>query len=197
MALSGLARLLLFLAGAGLHNLVGGEPYSMSSSRPDDTIWADVSPAGPEWACLAKTNDTTAAASAPAPTADQPAPATNKRRLCHICGKSHTGDCWPLCGTCGRRHPGEKPCRTATRRQPARRQPAAHQPPTVVANYTCNSDGHAITISAQPTSAPPPAKKQKRRKRPNKAKKKVEEKKEEEKEKDVEPAQEGEKPSSE
>ncbi|GFF91018.1 hypothetical protein IFM53868_06361, partial [Aspergillus udagawae] len=74
-----------------------------------------------------------------------------------------------------RRHFAEKPCRTATRRWPA----------TVVNNYTFNSDGHAITISAHPTSAgagTPPVKKQKRRKRPNKAKKKEEgEKKEEEK----------------
>jgi hypothetical protein len=44
----------------------------------------------------------------------------------------------------------------------------------VVNNYIFNGDGHAITISAHPTSAgavPPPAKKGKRRKRPNKAEK--------------------------
>jgi hypothetical protein len=69
----------------------------------------------------------------------------------------------------------------------------------VVNNYT-NGDGHAITISAHPSSAgadPPPAKRQERRKRPNKAKEKVEEKKEEEREKDAEPTEEVEKPSTE
>ncbi|GFG20451.1 hypothetical protein IFM5058_10627 [Aspergillus udagawae] len=137
-----------------------------------------------------RTNTTAAAA-----TADLPAPATNKRRLCHNCGKSHTGASSPLRRTCGRRHLAGKPCRTGTRRRPAPRQL-----PTVVNNYTFNGDGHAITISAHPSSAgavPPPAKRQKRRKRPNKAKEKVEEKKEEEREKDAEPAEEVEKPSTE
>ncbi|GAQ08027.1 hypothetical protein ALT_5348 [Aspergillus lentulus] len=146
------------------------------------------------------TNDTTAAAAAtapPPPTADPPGPATNKRKLCHICGKSHTGDCWPLCGTCGRRHPADKPCRPASRRQPAARR---RQPPTVVNNITINGDGHSITISAHPLSAgdgPPPGKKPRRRKRPDKAKGKEEKKEKEEGEKEVEPAEEGEKPSSE
>ncbi|GFG20125.1 hypothetical protein IFM61606_00351 [Aspergillus udagawae] len=160
------------------------DPIRMSITNKEDHLWYPILKR-PQW-----TNTTAAAA-----TADLPAPATNKRRLCHNCGKSHTGASSPLRRTCGRRHLADKPCRTGTRRRPAPRQL-----PTVVNNYTFNGDGHAITISAHPSSAgavPPPAKRQKRRKRPNKAKEKVEEKKEEEREKDAEPAEEVEKPSTE
>ncbi|GFF54080.1 hypothetical protein IFM61392_01423 [Aspergillus lentulus] len=88
------------------------------------------------------------------------APASKKRKLGHICGKSHTRDCWPLGGTCGRRHPADKPCRPAA--PASRRQPAARRQAPTVLNITINGDGIAITISAHPQSAgdvPPPAKK--------------------------------------
>ncbi|KAF7137068.1 hypothetical protein CNMCM5793_006956 [Aspergillus hiratsukae] len=145
------------------------------------------------------TNETTAAATAEAtpPTAPTTAPAT-KRKQCAECGKSHTGDCWPLCGACKSRHPADKEC--ARRRPPRNSRGPPRQPPRVVNNYNFSGDGYAVTVYAHPSpagAAPPPAK---RRKGPKA--KKDEEKKDEEKEKSAEgpepvkPAAEGKEPSS-